>query len=198
MPSLLGDSVFSMILAAILPVVALGALFWAFRLTRQNNHLITAMDNMSQGLCMFDGSAKLVVANKRYREIYKLPAERTQPGCSLRDLLAVRRDTGTFDGDPDKYVTTALAEISAGKPFNKVIELKTGMVVALATRPMRGGGWVVTHEDISMCGYGPAVAMLTAARQLGARSAELVKYATSGDVSGDRNMVVGYAGVIVR
>ena len=55
----------------------------------------------------------------------------------------------------------------------------------------------VTQEDISMCGYGPAVAMLTAARQLGAKSAELVKYATSGDVSGDRDMVVGYAGVAV-
>lgn len=56
---------------------------------------------------------------------------------------------------------------------------------------------VVTQQDISMCGFGPAVAMLTAARQLGAKSAELVKYATSGDVSGDREMVVGYAGVMV-
>ncbi len=57
---------------------------------------------------------------------------------------------------------------------------------------------VVITQHISMCGYGPAVAMLTAARKLGATSAELVKYATSGDVSGDREMVVGYAGVIVR
>lgn len=56
---------------------------------------------------------------------------------------------------------------------------------------------VVTQQEISMCGFGPAVAMLTAARQMGAKSAELVKYATSGDVSGDRNMVVGYAGVVV-
>ena len=56
---------------------------------------------------------------------------------------------------------------------------------------------VVTQQEISMCGFGPAVAMLTAGRQLGAKSAELVKYATSGDISGDRNMVVGYAGVIV-
>jgi AmmeMemoRadiSam system protein B len=48
-----------------------------------------------------------------------------------------------------------------------------------------------------MCGFGPAVVMLTAARQLGAKSAQLVKYATSGDVSGDREMVVGYAGVVV-
>ena len=56
---------------------------------------------------------------------------------------------------------------------------------------------VVTQQDISMCGLGPAITMLTAARRLGARSAELVKYATSGDVSGDRKMVVGYAGVVV-
>ena len=57
---------------------------------------------------------------------------------------------------------------------------------------------VVTKEDVSMCGFGPAVVMLTAAKGLGATSAELIKYATSGDVSGDREMVVGYAGVVVR
>jgi MEMO1 family protein len=56
---------------------------------------------------------------------------------------------------------------------------------------------VVHNENISMCGYGPAVAMLTAAKILGAKSAELVKYATSGDISGDRDHVVGYAGVAV-
>lgn len=57
---------------------------------------------------------------------------------------------------------------------------------------------VVVNEDISMCGYGPAVAMLTAAKRLGAQLAEVVKYATSGDISGDRDAVVGYAGVIVH
>jgi MEMO1 family protein len=56
----------------------------------------------------------------------------------------------------------------------------------------------VTQNNISMCGFGPAVAMLTAAKTLGATSAELVKYATSGDISGDLDVVVGYAGVIVR
>ena len=55
----------------------------------------------------------------------------------------------------------------------------------------------VHQADISMCGYGPAVVMLTAARKLGATRAELIRYATSGDVSGDRDMVVGYAGVAV-
>jgi MEMO1 family protein len=56
----------------------------------------------------------------------------------------------------------------------------------------------VREANISMCGYGPAVAMLTAAKKLGATQAELVRYATSGDVSGDRDMVVGYAGIAVR
>jgi len=56
---------------------------------------------------------------------------------------------------------------------------------------------VVHKGDISMCGYGPAVVMLTAARKMGATQAELIRYATSGDVSGDRDMVVGYAGVAV-
>jgi hypothetical protein len=57
---------------------------------------------------------------------------------------------------------------------------------------------IVMSEDISMCGYGPTVAMLTAVKRLGATSAELIRYATSGDVSGGREMVVGYAGIMVR
>jgi AmmeMemoRadiSam system protein B len=52
------------------------------------------------------------------------------------------------------------------------------------------------NEEISMCGLGPAVAMLTALNALGSNKAELVKYATSADVSGDRSQVVGYAGMI--
>ena len=56
---------------------------------------------------------------------------------------------------------------------------------------------VVRREDISMCGFGPAVAMLIAAREIGAQRAELVKYATSADTSGDRSTVVGYAGIVV-
>jgi AmmeMemoRadiSam system protein B len=55
----------------------------------------------------------------------------------------------------------------------------------------------VRDGNISMCGYGPAVVMLTAAKKLGATNAELIRYATSGDVSNDRDMVVGYAGIAV-
>ncbi|MGH9757379.1 MAG: AmmeMemoRadiSam system protein B, partial [Candidatus Acidiferrales bacterium] len=57
---------------------------------------------------------------------------------------------------------------------------------------------VVRAESISMCGYAATVAMLVAMRELGAREAELVRYATSGDVNGDHEEVVGYAGCMVR
>jgi MEMO1 family protein len=56
----------------------------------------------------------------------------------------------------------------------------------------------IVEKDISMCGYGPAAVMLAAAKELGATKAELVKYQTSGDVSGDYNAVVGYSAIIVR
>lgn len=61
----------------------------------------------------------------------------------------------------------------------------------------RGLWETVTLHNITMCGFGPAVAMLTAAKELGAQNAELIKYATSGDISGDRDAVVGYAGLVV-
>jgi hypothetical protein len=56
----------------------------------------------------------------------------------------------------------------------------------------------VEARGISMCGVAPAVAMLSAAKEMGASSAELIKYQTSGDVTQDRSQVVGYAGIIVR
>jgi AmmeMemoRadiSam system protein B len=107
----------------------------------------------------------------------------------------------------------ALAEVIASLPDPVLIVASSDMnhyesdavtrakdhraIERILTLDPRGLFDVVTQEDISMCGFGPAVAMLTAARQLGAKSAQLVKYATSGDVSGDRDMVVGYAGVVV-
>ena len=82
---------------------------------------------------------------------------------------------------------------------DQITRVKDRMAIdrILALDP-RGLFDTVIKENISMCGFGPTVAMLTAANKLGATSAELIRYATSGDVSGDRNMVVGYAGLAVR
>jgi len=108
-----------------------------------------------------------------------------------------------------KVIGAAVAE--AGEPVlviassdmnhyesDKVTRVKDRRAIdqLLALDP-RGLYDIVHQADISMCGYGPAVVMLTAARKLGATRAELIRYATSGDVSGDYDMVVGYAGVAV-
>jgi hypothetical protein len=96
-----------------------------------------------------------------------------------RILVLASSDMNHYESDP---VTRAKDQ--------KAIE----RILALDPRALHE---VVTNEDISMCGFGPAVAMLTAAKRLGATRAELIKYATSGDISGDRQMVVGYAGIAI-
>jgi MEMO1 family protein len=89
--------------------------------------------------------------------------------------------------DMNHYESDAITRIKDYKAIQRVLALDA-----------RGLWEVVMNEDIGMCGFGPTVAMLTAAKRLGATSAKLVKYATSGDVSGDRDQVVGYAGIIVK
>ncbi len=89
--------------------------------------------------------------------------------------------------DMNHYEPDALTRIKDRKAIDRVLALDP-----------RGLWDVVMNEGVSMCGFGPAIIMMTAAKCLGATSAELVKYATSGDISGDRDQVVGYAGVIVR
>ena len=112
-----------------------------------------------------------------------------QLGNAIADALAARSDPVLMvaSSDMNHYESDTLTRIKDQRALEKILTLDA-----------RGLYDVVTHQNISMCGFGPAVAMLTAATGLGARSAQLVKYATSGDVSGDRDMVVGYAGVIVR
>jgi diguanylate cyclase (GGDEF)-like protein/PAS domain S-box-containing protein len=111
--------------------------------------LDVALNNMNQGLVMFDATARVVVVNKRYLEIYRVAAEHVRPGCSLRDLLTLRAAAGTFSGEIDTYVADLLREIAKGRPYRRTIELADGRVMALLNQPMQDGGWVVTHEDIT-------------------------------------------------
>jgi len=115
MASFLPDSVFSLTVIGGAVCLALAALYWALRLRRHNLQLNDRVNNMSQGLCMFDASARLVVGNKRYLEIYGLSPEKTKPGCSLRDLIKQRIDSGTFSGDPDKYIAATMQENRPGQ-----------------------------------------------------------------------------------
>jgi AmmeMemoRadiSam system protein B len=110
-------------------------------------------------------------------------------GEAMANVLAVHKDEVLIiaSSDMNHYESDAITRVKDRKAIEQILELNP-----------RGLFDTVVNEDISMCGYGPTVAMLTAATRLGAKSAELIKYATSGDVSGDRDAVVGYAGVIVQ
>ena len=118
-------------------------------LHQQNRLLNAALDEMPQGLCMFDASARLMLCNERYLEIYRLTPQQVMPGSSLRDLLESCRATGTFFGDSDRVAAECTAKIAQGKSTSTAWQMKDGRIVAFATRPTRGGGWVDTHEDIS-------------------------------------------------
>jgi hypothetical protein len=111
-----------------------------------------------------------------------------QLGRALADVASAQNHPILIvaSSDMNHYESDAVTRVKDHRAIERILTLDA-----------RGLFDVVTQQDISMCGFGPAVAMLTAARQLGAKSAELVKYATSGDVSGDRDMVVGYAGIVV-
>ena len=88
--------------------------------------------------------------------------------------------------DMNHYESDAITRVKDHKAIERVLALDPH------------GLWdVVMSQHISMCGFGPTVAMLTGAKRLGAKTATLVKYATSGDVSGDHDQVVGYAGIVV-
>src|SRR5207253_6511444 len=74
-------------------------------MTRKDEQLLqTVLNNMSQGVLMFDSETRLIFCNQRYVELYGLSPEVVTPGCRLRDLLNHRIELGNFSGDPDEYV----------------------------------------------------------------------------------------------
>ena len=80
----------------------------------------------------------------------ELSPEVIKPGCSLRDLLERRREVGALpDSDPDRYFEDVLAAIKQGKTFEWLTALPDGRTVAVANRPIPGGGWVATHHDVT-------------------------------------------------
>jgi len=119
------------------------------KLRQQKLQLDTALNNMSQGLCMFDAANRLVLCNQRYIEMYGLSPEITKAGWTLRDLLAQHFAAGIFAGNSEQYISAALHEIAEGKSVDKTVETADGRTIAIANRLLPGGGRVATHEDIT-------------------------------------------------
>ena len=121
--------------------------------------------------------------------------------CSYGDITELEDVSGAIAGaveetgrnatiiassDMTHYETRKSAEAKDKKAIEKILELDPEGLLR-----------TVSKENISMCGYLPTAVMLMAAKKLGAKKAELVRYADSGDASGDTFQVVGYAGIIV-
>ena len=137
-------SLFVMLIAALLLLVVR-------KLSRQHQmekqRLDTAINNMTQGLLLFDASQRLVVCNQRYIEMYGLSAEVLKPGCSFREVIAHRKATGSFGGDLDEYCALVLRDIRLRNSM--VIETNDGRSIQIINEPLADGGWVATHEDVT-------------------------------------------------
>jgi diguanylate cyclase (GGDEF)-like protein/PAS domain S-box-containing protein len=121
-------------------------------LLRDRNRLLdAALNNMVQGVNMFDAEGRLTLFNARYLQMYRLLPDGVKPGCTIRDLVESRIRSGTFFAtDPERYIAELSGAVLHDRtPSTKMLELDDGRVVAVSSQPMMAGGWVVTHEDVT-------------------------------------------------
>jgi methyl-accepting chemotaxis protein len=147
-PSILAVAIAS-VATLVLSMSLIGG-FLDYRLRLQNVRLAAAVNNMSQGLGMFDTSGRLILVNQAYLAMYGLSAADAKPGCTLHDLFRQRVQAGTFAGDIDRYISAVIEEIREGKPVDKTMQLSDGRVFAISNRLMPDGGWVSTHQDVTV------------------------------------------------
>jgi diguanylate cyclase (GGDEF)-like protein len=109
-----------------------------------------ALSNMLQGLVMFDSSARLIVCNRRYLEMYGLSPDIVKPGCTLSELLNYRVAAGAFFADdPERYMSELVTAAQQGTSISKITTLHDGRIISVINQPVAGGGWVATHEDVT-------------------------------------------------
>ena len=116
---------------------------------RQNIRLDAAVNNISQGLCMYDARGRLVICNQPYARIYNLPEQYLKPGTQLEDILGYLFDHGMSTmTNREAYINWRRDVISRGVYGKNVHELN-GRTIMMQHHPMKDGGWVSTHEDIT-------------------------------------------------
>ena len=114
-----------------------------------NRRFEGALNNMPLGLVMFDSTECLVVCNDRYIDMYGLSRDVAKPGCHFLDFLAHRAQHGHPIKDPERFRRDLLTQLSLGKTINRVMMTADGREISIVNRPMPGGGWIATHEDIT-------------------------------------------------
>ena len=139
---------------AILGAIALGAIrekrLMAAKcdLERVNFWFDSALDSMGQGLIMYDASERLLLVNKRYLEMYDIAPGQIAPGDNIRKVFALRSE-GRSPAEIEEYLSPKMKELRAGRAVDRVVERANGRFYAVSLRPVTGGGWVATHQDVT-------------------------------------------------
>jgi diguanylate cyclase (GGDEF)-like protein/PAS domain S-box-containing protein len=115
----------------------------------RDRRLAMAVNNVSQGVVMFDPQERMVVCNDRYMEMYGLSPEIVQPGCTLTDLIRHRMEIGSLHLDAGQYRAELLDAIAHGKTASWIVDTNDGRSISIINRPFEGGYWTGTHEDIT-------------------------------------------------
>lgn len=119
-------------------------------LSEQVGRFNAALENMSQGLCLFDENGQLLVSNTRFIDLYRLPGHLGESGTEFDDIVDYLGSRGGYKVlGPSTNLDDRLKPILAGNPGAAVLELPCGRVVSVRHQPMDTGGWVSTHEDIT-------------------------------------------------
>jgi diguanylate cyclase (GGDEF)-like protein len=118
------------------------------KLGKQRILLDAALENMSQGLAMFDADGRVTLCNERYARMTEVPYAAVQ-GQSLLDLFKLRKAAGNFPDDPQEVFMRILAEMRLGKSAMRIMQTLKGRSIRVIEEPMSGGGWVATLEDIT-------------------------------------------------
>ncbi len=112
--------------------------------------LSMVLNNMTQGVVMFDAAERLVVCNERYIDMYRLSPDVVKPGAKLVDVIKNRKTTGSLTIDPEKYRADILAAVSRGQSTSNIVETPDGRAVLVVNWPIKGGKfWIGTHDDIT-------------------------------------------------
>jgi hypothetical protein len=99
---------------------------------------------------MFDRSERLVVCNTQYYEMYSLTSADVIPGSTLSEVLTKRVAKGTFSRDPHEYRKEFLSAVRLGRTIVHEVKSNNGRLLLVTNHPMQGGGWIGTHEDITV------------------------------------------------
>jgi diguanylate cyclase (GGDEF)-like protein len=119
-------------------------------LAEQNRRFDAALTNMSQGLAMLDADLRITVFNSRYPEMIGLAEGDVRPGITLREIVELGVARGNHDGrSVEEVLAPRLAIFRRGEPAVLETPLAGDRIIETAYRPMPGGGWVATYEDIT-------------------------------------------------